>query len=83
MLLFARACVGLAGFLWKISVAVKKLFSSTIFPEFRYMHTGTWFMYIICIFGDPCQVSKMFLKKLEFVDNSPPSTHMYEVCIVI
>ena len=40
----------------------------------------------LCIlykFGDPCQVFKMFLKKLEFVDNSPQSTHMYVVCIVI
>ena len=47
MLWFARARVGLAGFLGKILVALKKLFSSTIFPDFRYMHTGTWFMYII------------------------------------
>ena len=82
MLWFARASVGLASFLGKILVALKKLLSSTIFPDFRYMHTGTWFMYIIHIW-DPCQVSKMFLKKLEFLDNSPPSTHMYVVCIVI
>ena len=59
MLRFARASVGLAGFLGKILVALKRLFSSTIFPDFRYMHTGTWFMYIIYIW-DPCQVSKMF-----------------------
>ena len=43
MLWFARASVGLAGFLGKILVALKKLFS-TIFPDFRYMHTGTCFM---------------------------------------
>ena len=38
---------------------------------------------LLYIFGDPCQVSKMFLKKLEFVDNNPQSTHMYVVCMVI
>ena len=38
-------------FFGKVSVALKKLFSSTIFPDFRYMHTGTWFMYIIYIWG--------------------------------
>ena len=47
MLWFARASLGLAGFLGKILIAIKKLFSSIIFPDFRYMHTGTWFMYII------------------------------------
>ena len=36
MLWFAQASVGLAGFLGKILVALKKLFSSTIFPDFRY-----------------------------------------------
>ena len=51
MLWFAEASVGLAGFLEKILVALKKLFSSTIFPDFRYMHTGTWFMCIIYIWG--------------------------------
>ena len=35
------------------------------------------------MFGDPCQISKMFKKKLEFLDNSSQSTHMYVVCIVI
>ena len=38
-------------FLGKILVALKKLFSSKIFPEFRYMLTGTGFMYIIYIWG--------------------------------
>ena len=38
-------------FLGKILVTLKKLFFSTIFPDFRYMHTGTWFMYIIYIWG--------------------------------
>ena len=51
MLWFARANVGLAGFLGKILVALKKLFSCTIFPDFRYMHTGAWFTYIIYIWG--------------------------------
>ena len=46
MLWFARASVGLAVFLGKILVALKKLFSFTIFPDIRYMHTGAWFMYI-------------------------------------
>ena len=46
MLGFARASVGLAGYLGKILIALKKLFSSTIFPDFRYMHTATWFTYI-------------------------------------
>ena len=36
MLWFASASVGLASFLGKILVAVKKLFSSTIFSNFRY-----------------------------------------------
>ena len=45
MLWFARASVDLAGFLGKILVALKKLFSSTIFPDFGYMHTG--FVYYI------------------------------------
>ena len=43
MLWFARTSVSLAGFLGKILVALKKLFSSTIFPDFRYMHTSTWY----------------------------------------
>ena len=47
MLWFARASVGLAGFLGKILVALKKLLFCTIFLDFRYMHTGTWFMYYI------------------------------------
>ena len=51
MLWFARASVGLAGFLGKFLVASKKLFSSTIFPDFRNMHTATWFMHIIYIWG--------------------------------
>ena len=49
MLWFARASVGSAGFLGKILFALKKLFSSTIFSDFRYMHTGTWFSEKICI----------------------------------
>ena len=36
-------------FLGKILVALKRLFCSTIFPDFKYTHTGTWFMYIIYI----------------------------------
>ena len=51
MLWFAQASVGLAGFLGKILVALKKLLSSTIFPDYRYKHTGSWFMYIIYIWG--------------------------------
>ena len=78
MLRFARASVGLAGFLGKFLVASKKLFSSTIFPDFRNMHTATWFMHIIYIWGS--MPGLMFLKKLEFLDNH---THMYVVCIVI
>ena len=51
MLWFAQASVGLAVFSGKILVALKKLYFSTIFPDSRYMHTGTWFMYIIYIWG--------------------------------
>ena len=51
MLWFAQASVGLAGFKGKILVALKKLFSCTIFPDFKYMHTGTWIMDIIYIWG--------------------------------
>ena len=51
MLWFARANVDLADCLGKILVALKKLFSGTIFSDFRCMHTGTWFMYIIYIWG--------------------------------
>ena len=47
MLWFARASVG---FLGKILVALKKLFSCTIFSDFRYMHTCTWFMDINIIY---------------------------------
>ena len=85
ILWFAQANVGLAGFVGKILVASKNLFSSKIFLDFRYIHTGTRFMYgILYICGDLCQVSKMLKKKkLEFVDNSPQSTHRYRVCIVI
>ena len=43
---------------------IKKIFSSTIFPDFRYMHCipvpGLCILYI---FGDSHQVSKTFLKK--------------------
>ena len=48
---FARASVGLAGFLGKILVALKKLFSSAVFADFRYIHIGTRFMYILYIWG--------------------------------
>ena len=51
MLWFARASVGSADFLGKILVTLKKLFSFTTFLDFRYMHTGTWFMYVIYIWG--------------------------------
>ena len=61
MLWFAQANVGLAGFVGKILVALKKTFFSKIFLDFRYIHTGTRFMY--GIFGDPCQVSKMLKKQ--------------------
>ena len=75
MLWFAQASVGLAVFLGKILVALKKLFSSAIFPDFRCIHIGTRFIYILYIFGDPCQVSKTItLKNPEFVDNSLQST---------
>ena len=51
MLWFARASLDLAHFLGTILVALNKLFSSLIFPDFRWMHIGTWFMYIIYILG--------------------------------
>ena len=38
-------------FLGKILVALKKLFSSTTFPDFRYKHTGTRYICIIYIWG--------------------------------
>ena len=49
MIWFAQASVGLAFFLGKILVALKKLFFCTIFPDFRCIdvHTGTRFMYVI------------------------------------
>ena len=82
MLWFARANVGLAGFLGKILVAIKNYFP----PQFSLI-LGICIpvpgLCILYIFGDPCQVSKMFYKQLEFVDNSPQSTHMYVVCFVI
>ena len=62
MLWFARVSVGLAGFLGKILVALKKLFSRTISPDFRYMHTGTWFMYIRYL-GIHARSFKRFKKK--------------------
>ena len=34
-------------FLGEILVTSKKLVSCAIFPDFKYMHTGIWFMYII------------------------------------
>ena len=74
---FARASVALVGFLGKILVAVKKLFSSTIFSDFRYSIPVPG----LCIFKNPCQVSKMVLKKLEIVDNRPQSTHII-ICSV-
>ena len=84
MLWFAQASVGLAGFLGKILVALKKIFSSTIFPDFRYIYVpvpglrtvGLCYTY----FGIHARYVRCFLKKLEFVNNSPPSTHMYAVC---
>ena len=67
MLWFARASVGLAGFSAKILVALKNYFSLYFF-----LILGTCIpvpgLCLLHIFGDPCQVSKMFLKKLEFVD---------------
>ena len=69
MLWFARASVGLAGFLGKILVALKKLFSLIL--DICIPVPGS----CILLFGDPCQVSKMFLNKIEFLDNSPQSTH--------
>ena len=63
MLWFARASVGLAGFLGKILVALKKLFSSTIFPDFGYMHTG--FVYHIYL-GIHTRSLKCLKNKLEF-----------------
>ena len=81
MLWIARASVGLVGFLGKILVALKNYFLQFFLilgicipvPGLR----------ISYIFGDPCQVSKMFFKKLEFLYISPQSTRMYVVCIVI
>ena len=66
MLWFARASVGLAGFLGKILVVLKKLFSSTVFPDFRYMHTGTWFMYIIYIWGSMPGLKNVLKRNLNF-----------------
>ena len=71
------------GFLGKILVALKKLFSSTIFPDFRYMHAGTWFMYDYIYLGIHARSLKCLKKKLEFVDDSPQSTHMYVESIAI
>ena len=51
MLWFAQASVGLAGILGKILFALKKLFFSTIFPDFRHIHISTQFIYIIYIWG--------------------------------
>ena len=50
MLWFARASVGLAGVFREEFSCIKKLFSSTIFPDFRYMHTGTWGSWFIYIY---------------------------------
>ena len=80
MLWFARASIGLAGFLGKILVALKKQFSLILGRPICIPVPG---LFILYIFGDPCQVSKRLKKKLEFSDNSPQSTHMYVVCIVI
>ena len=52
------------GFLGKILVALKKLFSSTIFPDFRYMHAGTWFMYDYIYLGIHARSLKCFKKNL-------------------
>ena len=46
----AMVCSSKSRFLGKILVALKKLFSSTIFPDFRYMHTVTWFSGEYCTF---------------------------------
>ena len=82
MLWFARARVGLAGFLGKILVALKNYFSVQ-FSLILGISIPVSGLCILYIFGDPYGVSKMLLKKLEFVDNSPQSTHMYVVCIVM
>ena len=50
MLWLAQASVSLAGFLGKILVRLKKLFFSTIFPDFRHIHSGTRFIYRYIIY---------------------------------
>ena len=50
MLWFARASVGLAGFLGKILVALKKLFSSTIFPDYRCIYAYRYLVYVYYIY---------------------------------
>ena len=59
MLWFALASVSLAGFLGKIVVALKKLFFSTIFPDFKHIPVPGLYRLHYVIFLDPCQVSKM------------------------
>ena len=49
MLWFAQASVGLAGFLGKILVALKKLFSSTIFPDLVKVYTHRYPVYVLLI----------------------------------
>ena len=68
MLWFARASVGVAGFFGKILIALKKLFSRTNIPDFRYiqLYIPVPDLCILYIFGDPCPVSKMFKKNLNF-----------------
>ena len=65
MLLFARASVGLAGFLGKILVALKKYFPLQ-FSQILGICIPVPGLCILCIFGDPCQVSKMLKKTCIF-----------------
>ena len=65
MLWFARASVGLAGVLGKISVALKNYFPLQ-FSLILGICIPVPGLSILYIFGDPCQISKMFQKKFEF-----------------
>ena len=62
MLWFPRASEGLAGFLGKILVALKKNFPVQFSLIFNICIPVPG-LCILCIFGDPCQVSKIFKKK--------------------
>ena len=63
MLWFAQASVGLACFLGKILVALKNYFSLQFFLILGICIPVPG-LCILYIFGDPCQVSKMFKKNL-------------------